>query len=341
MRVLHLLASPAFSGPAEGVAILAEAQRRAGATVSVAVDRLREGTGTEEPAVPRFEALGLLDNQGLSLSTKGGLWAAGKDILRLSYLPLDVVHCHGSHDHWVAWVGRPRGARLVRSVHAPRSLRWTLPPAAAFTVPVAEFLPRLRAAPAMVLPALVDTQHFHPSPNRSELRLALGLPSGPVVGMASTFQPSRGHEMGIAAFGLLRQRVPDATLVLLGDGVLEPSLRLSLFEAGLSDAVRFPGYQRGVEYIRWLQALDEVWVLGLGNDWAGRTALQARACGARVVTAALGGLPTWADAVLREMTPAALAGAALGTARRTVPLPDADAVAKEVLQLYRTAGAGA
>ncbi|HMK72392.1 MAG TPA: glycosyl transferase family 1, partial [Myxococcaceae bacterium] len=39
MRVLHLLSSPVFSGPAEAVALLAGAQRRAGAEVSVAVDR--------------------------------------------------------------------------------------------------------------------------------------------------------------------------------------------------------------------------------------------------------------------------------------------------------------
>jgi len=339
MRVLHLLSSPVFSGPAEAVALLAAAQQRAGATVSVAVDSTRAGTGTEEAAAPRFAALGLLDARGLALSTKGGPVAFLADVRRLRHAAVDVVHCHASHDHWAAWFGRGRGVRLVRSIHAPRSLRLSLPPCDAATVPTAELLARLRPGPALVLSALVDAQRFKPAADRSGLRQALGLRVGPVLGVASTFQASRGHAVAIAAFAELRRRVPTATLVLLGDGVLEASLRAQVRALGLSDAVRFPGYQRGEDFIRWLQSLDEVWVLGLGNDWAGRTALQARACGVRVVAASLGALPRWADAVLEEVTPKALAGAALGTGRRDVPLPDVDAVAQDVLALYRTAGA--
>jgi L-malate glycosyltransferase len=341
MRILHLLSSPVFSGPAEAVALLAAAQRRAGATVAVAVDSTRAGTGTEEPAAPRFLALGLLDGRGLALSTRGGPLQLLADARRLRREPLDVVHCHASHDHWVAWLGRPAGARLVRSLHAPRSIRFSLPPADALTVPAAEFLSRLRRGPVRVLSALVDRHLFRPSPDRRTLRQSLGLPVGPVVGMASTFQPSRGHAVALAAFATLRRRVPEATLVLLGDGALEHELRGQAGSLGLGDAVRFVGYRRGADFSRWLQSLDELWVLGLGNDWAGRTALQARACNVRVVAAALGGLPMWADTVLDEVTPAALAAVALGVERRDVSLPEPDAVAAEVLDLYREAGGGA
>jgi glycosyltransferase involved in cell wall biosynthesis len=339
MRILHLLSSPVFSGPAEAVALLAAAQQRAGATVSVAVDSLRAGTGTEEPARPRFQALGLLDTEGLSLSTQAGAAAFLADARRLRRLPVDVVHCHASHDHWLAWLARPPGARLVRSVHAPRSIRWSLPPADAVTVPDAELLSRLWPGPAAVLPALVDSQRFRPAGNRRALRQALGFPGGPVVGMASTLQATRRHAVAIAAFAQLRRRVPEATLVLLGDGVLESQLRAQVHRAGLEAAVRFLGYRSGVDFVRCLQALDELWVLGLGNDWAGRTALQARACDVRVVAARLGALPVWADAVLEEVSPEELAKEGLGTGRRTVPIPDVDAVAAEVLALYQAAAA--
>jgi glycosyltransferase involved in cell wall biosynthesis len=341
MRVLHLLSSPVFSGPAEAVALLAVAQRRAGATVSVAVDSTRTGTGTEEAAAPRFGALGLLDTHGLALSTRGGLLALLGAAGRVRHSAVDVLHCHASHDHWAAWLGRARGVRLVRSLHAPRSLRRSLPPLDAATVPVPELLARLRKGPAMVLPALVDTAAFKPSADRRALRQALGLPPGPVLGMASTFQASRGHAVALEAFAQLRRRVPEATLVLLGDGILEAALRAQVRALGLLDAVRFPGYQAGADFVRWLQALDEVWVLGLGNDWAGRTALQARACGVRVVAAPLGALPRWADTVLEEVSPSALAAAALLEARRDVAPPDVDAVAKDVLGLYRAAGSRA
>jgi L-malate glycosyltransferase len=341
MRVLHLLASPVFSGPAEGVALLSLAQRRAGAAVTVAVDRTRGGTGTEESAAPRLEALSLLDGGGLALSPRSGLWEMASDVRRLRRARVDVLHCHASHDHWLGWLGRPPGAHLVRSLHAPRSARWSTPPADALTIPDESLSSALRPVPSMVLPALVDSELFRPSLERPALRTALGLSQGPVVGMVSTFQTSRRHHVALAGFVQLRRRVPEATLVLLGDGVLEPELRASISSSALGDAVRLPGYQQGKDYVRWLQALDEVWVLGLGNDWAGRTALQARACGARVVAARLGALPRWADAVLAEVTPEALAAAALGGDRRSVALPDVDAVARDVLELYRRAGAAA
>jgi L-malate glycosyltransferase len=339
MRILHLLASPVFSGPAEAVALLASAQRRAGEDVSVAVDATRPGTGTEEAARPRFEALGLLDHRGLALSAQTGPRQFLAEVLGLRRLRVDVLHVHTSHGHWVGWLGRPAGARLIRSVHAPRSLRWSMPPFDAATVPEEGLLSQLPPAPAMVLPALVDSQLFRPNTNRRSLRQALGLAEGPVVGMASTFQPSRGHELGIAAFAELRRRMPGATLVLLGDGILEGQVRRWVAEAGLENCVRLPGYQPGPEFVRWLQALDELWVLGLGNDWAGRTALQARACDVRVVAVPLGALPRWADRVLAERTPAALAAVALAAQRRKVTLPHPDAVAADVLTLYRRAGA--
>lgn len=339
MRILHLLSSPVFSGPAEAVALLASAQRRAGATVSVAVDATRPGTDSEEAAVPRFAALGLLDSQGLALSTSAGPLGFLMDARRLRHLALDVVHCHASHDHFLAWLGRPGRALLVRSLHAPRSLRWSLPPADAVTVPEAHLLSQLWPGPAAVLPALVDTTRFQPPASRPAVRQALGLPEGPVVGMASTFQPSRRHAVALSAFATLKRRVPTATLVLLGDGRLEGSLRAQARALGLEASVRFAGYQSGMDFIHWLQSLDEVWVLGLGNDWGGRTGLQARACGARVVAAPLGALPRWADAVLEEVTAEALSAAALGETRRSVELPDVDETAQAVFALYRKAEA--
>jgi L-malate glycosyltransferase len=341
MRILHLLSSPVFSGPAEAVALLASAQRRAGARVTVAVDTLRPGTGSEEAALPRFAALGLLDSRGLSLSTQAGPLAFLADATRLRRSGVDVVHCHASHDHFIAWLGRPAGARLVRSLHAPRSLRWSLPPVDAVTVPEASLLSQLWPGPSAVLPALVDTTRFQPPPSRRALQQALGLPTGPVVGMASTFQPSRRHAVALSAFARLRSRVKDATLVLLGDGRLEGELRAQARALGLEPSVRFPGYQTGADFVRWLQSLDELWVLGLGNDWGGRTALQARACQVRVVAAALGALPSWADVVLEDVTPEALSASALGETRRSVQLPDVDAVAEAVLALYRKAEARA
>ena len=70
MRVLHLLASPYFSGPAELVLQLALAQRALGHRVEVAVDRRRAETPAEELAAPRFAEHSLLSELPLELSVK-------------------------------------------------------------------------------------------------------------------------------------------------------------------------------------------------------------------------------------------------------------------------------
>jgi L-malate glycosyltransferase len=337
VRILHLLSSPVWSGPAEPVALLAQAQRGLGHSVSVAIDSTREGTGTEEPAAPRLEALGLLDSQGLRLSTRDGAAGVWRDARLLGTLEADVVHTHFSHDHWVAALSRHRGVR-VRSFHAARSRRALRPPAAAFTVPMPGLGARLRG-PWMVLPPLVPGA-FRPAADRFTLQASLGLGS-PVIGMVSTFQPSRRHDVALAAFRLVLAREPRATLVLLGDGQLGPEVRARAEALGVAPRVHFPGYQSGESLVRWMQAFDELWVLGLGNDEAGRPALQGRAVGARVVGVAEGALPGWVDAVLAAATAEALAAVALRGDRRDVPLPEARRVAGEVLGLYARAGARA
>ena len=336
MRILHLLSSPVWSGPAEPVALLAEAQRALGHAVSVAIDATRPGTGTEEPAAPRLEALGLLDSRGLRLCTRDGAAGVWRDARRLGTLEADVVHTHFSHDHWVAALSGHRGVR-VRSFHAARSRRAFGPRARAYTVPTAALGQGLRC-PWMVLPPLV-APGFRPPADRAALQASLGL-GAPVIGMVSTFQPSRRHALALDAFRRIRTRAPGSTLVLVGDGRLEPALRAQVEALGLDAQVRFAGYQAGEALVRWMQAFDELWVLGLGNDEAGRPAAQGRAVGARVVGVDEGALSAWVDAVVAGPTAEALAGVALLGTRRTVTLPEARSVAGALLELYARAGAG-
>lgn len=330
MKVLHLLASPFFSGPAESLTQLALAQRALGHEVSVAVDRKRTSTDAEELAVPRLQSLQLLADVGLELSVKSSPLAVAKDIKTLRGLAVDVVHCHFSHDHLLARWGRPKGAKLIRSIHAPRSVRRFMPVADGWTVPfdaLAKSFSRV-----MVLPPVVDSK-FMPPASREELRRQLELPDVPLVGMISTFQSSRRHDLGVAAFEQLIRRRPEAQLVLIGDGELLPVVKALVKSKGLSARVHFVGYQRGESFVRWLQALDEVWILGLGNDFSARAAAQARACGVRVVGVDEGALPRFADVIV-ERKPEAVALASLQSERRQVVLESQQDIATRVLELY-------
>ncbi len=336
MRILHLLASPWWSGPLEIVAALALAQRDLGHEVSVAVDRQREGGGAEEPAVPKLRALGLLDEGGLALSVKSSPRGVLRDVRRLRLRRgLGVVHAHFSHDHLLARFGLPPGAKLVRSLHAPRSARWSLPRADAYTVPFEALAPKVRrTAPVRVLPAPVPEsfargERVSPAGGRGR------------IGMASTFQPSRRHLLGLESFALLRRQRPEARLVLLGDGALEGRLRERAARPDLAGSVEFRGYVAGGAFVEALQSLDELWVLGLGNDWSARVAAQGRACGVRIVAVGEGALPSYADALCDAVSPEAVVKASLGGARRQVPILRPLEVARGVLALYAEAGAGA
>ncbi len=335
MRILHLLASPFWSGPAELVALLATAQRALGHEVSVAIDRRRDEAASEELALPRLQALGLVDDGGLELSVKAPPWSLLADARRLARRKVDVVHSHFSHDHLVARLGRPRGASLVRSIHAPRSLRRWMPRADAWTVPSLSLAGPLVGRPVMALAPLVDPA-FVPPADRAALRDELGLPGTPQVGMVSTFQPSRRHSLGVKAFALLLARAPDARLVLVGDGQLMPDVRAQVRSLGLEGHVAFAGYLSGEAFVRHLQALDLVWILGLGNDFSGRAAAQARACGVRVVAVDEGALASQADALV-EPTAESIVEATCVDERRFVPARTHEAIARDVLALYEKA----
>lgn len=327
MKILHLLSSPFFTGPAELVTQLALAQRALGHEVSIAVDRKRVSHTSEELIVPRLEPLGLLSTAALELCVKSSPWVMLQDVLALRTQTLDVVHAHFTHDHTLARLGRPKGTQLIRSIHAPRSIRFGMPTADGFTVPMDALARRLLGKRVLVLPTLVGPE-FTPAPDRLALRRELGLPEGRLVGMVSTFQASRRHAVGLAAFGLLRAHDPAASLLLVGDGPL-----LGDFKATAGQGVLFAGYQSGPAFVKHLQALDEVWVLGLGNDWSARAAAQARACGVRVLAVDEGALPRYAD-LLVESNAESIVRASLENERSELSLETPEAIARRVLGFY-------
>lgn len=323
MKILHLLASPYFTGPAEIVTQLALAQRSLGHEVSVAVDRKRTAHTSEELIVPRLEPRNLLSGANLELSVKSTPWRMLRDVLELRSQPVDVVHAHFSHDHTIARLGKPQGAKLIRSIHAPRSIRLGMPAADGFTVPMDSLSRRLLGRRVLVLPSIVGPE-FVPSLDRASLRDELGLPQGKLLGMVSTFQASRRHELGLAAFS----KHPEGDLLLIGDGPLHAQ-----FRAQAPERVRFVGYQAGPAFVKYLQALDEVWILGLGNDWSARAAAQARACGVRVIAVDEGALARYADALV-EPTVESLLAASLSNERRELNLESPEAIATRVVAFY-------
>ena len=102
----------------------------------------------------------------------------------------------------------------------------------------------------------------------------------------------------LASLPRVLQQVPDARLVVVGDGPYLAELKLEAARRGLARAVEFRGFLSAAEKVR---ALREAWVLvqpSPKEGW-GLTVVEAGACGTAVVAADSPGLR---DSVRRDVT---------------------------------------
>lgn len=121
------------------------------------------------------------------------------------------------------------------------------------------------------------------------LRATLGIAEGaPVVAVLGRLTRDKGHTDALAAFGLVRERLPGARLLVVGSGKLEPDLRreaLALFPDG---AVLFTGHMDDVAPA--IEAAGVVLVTSL-REGMPHVVLEAMALGTPVVATAVAGIP--------------------------------------------------
>ncbi|MBN2307451.1 MAG: glycosyltransferase [Candidatus Hydrogenedentes bacterium] len=173
----------------------------------------------------------------------------------------DILHANGSQDHWIsALANRTLGAPvcMVRTRHNtypvhdawPNRLlnrHWT-----DYQIVVCETvrarLAQQRAFDAARMRSLhngVDPAQFHPDPEaRARARAAFGYTAEHVVlGMAARLVIAKGHRFLFEAAPTLRLEFPNLRILLLGQGVLENSLKQSVRDAGLDSIVTFAGFR--------------------------------------------------------------------------------------------------
>jgi glycosyltransferase involved in cell wall biosynthesis len=109
------------------------------------------------------------------------------------------------------------------------------------------------------MPNPVDTDAFAPCDGgrRQEMRARLGIPSeAAAVIFSGRLAPEKELSSLIGAFQTVIRRMPDALLILLGDGPSRASLEERAGQLGLSANVRFAGNQPAAGIPGWLQAGD-------------------------------------------------------------------------------------
>lgn len=151
---------------------------------------------------------------------------------------------------------------------------------------------KLPARKVKVITNGVDLTRFKLDPQRRhEVRRALGVEDRPVVGVFARLEAQKDIPNLLAAARLVRNRVPAASFLLVGDGPLRTEMVKLARSLDLGDTVRFLGFRRDVPDL--MQAVD---LVALSSTWEGMpvAVLEAMACSRPVVSTAVGSV---ADAV--------------------------------------------
>lgn len=144
----------------------------------------------------------------------------------------------------------------------------------------------------------MDVDRFRPDPEaRAELRERYGLGGRPVVVCLSRLVPRKGQDILIRAMPVIRHRVPEAALVIVGGGPYAETLHKLAHSYGVADDVIFTGGVPGAE-LPAHHAMADVFAMpcrtrgaGLDVEGLGIVYLEASACGVPVVAGTSGGAP--------------------------------------------------
>jgi glycosyltransferase involved in cell wall biosynthesis len=260
----------------------------------------------------RRDHVDLVHLQGHGASTFGRLAAA--------HLALpSLVHIHA--DYRVTPRGYPFQARAADRLLAPLTRR---------VMAVSESTRRFaleaqgyRPEQVEVLPNPVDRDKFArpTAAERREARAALDIaPEARVAVTVGRVDWLKGVDVQIAAWADVVARVPDALLLVVGDGVMRPRLEAAVAARPWRDQVRFLGVRSDVERVLWAA---DVFVLSSRSEGMPLVLLEAMSTGLPVVGTRAGGIP---DVV------------AEGTNGFLADVEDADTLARHVVRVLRDPG---
>ncbi len=106
---------------------------------------------------------------------------------------------------------------------------------------------------------------------------------------------AKGHHLALAALNAL----PDANLIIAGDGPMHTQLRRQAQRAGVADRVRFSGGVSQHELVDYYNAADAL-ILASEREGMPNVILEALACGTPVIATRTGGIVESLLATLRQ-----------------------------------------
>jgi glycosyltransferase involved in cell wall biosynthesis len=212
---------------------------------------------------------------------------------------VSLVHTHSSVDAWLGGMAaRLCRVPVVRTRHVSIAIRRGPNPVyrwlADRVITSGEAIRRMvvdAGVPpdrVVAIPAGVNLEAFPFGLRAPETARALGL-GAPVIGSVAMFRGSKGHPQLLQAFGMVREKRPTASLLLVGDGIRRAWVEQLARDAKLSDAVVFTGFRPDVPAL--LGTMDCFVLASTRTEGVPQALLQAFAAGVPVVASRIGGIP--------------------------------------------------
>jgi len=111
----------------------------------------------------------------------------------------------------------------------------------------------------------------------------------PLIGYFGRVKKYKSIEHLLKAFTIVREKIPDLELIIIGDGDYRKNLEIAAEQLGIATAVRFTGYVNENEKVKLLQ---QVWFMvntSSKEGW-GLTVIEANACATTVLGSNVPGL---------------------------------------------------
>lgn len=297
MRILHLASSHRWTGAAEPATALAKTQIALGHEVAFAC--ISGGSfwkKLRKRGVPRLDGFHFLPGVR-PISVMQDMNRLRAMIAQGNY---DVVHCHLTHDHWVAALAlrsrRAGGPILVRTLHrdvipgGDPIHQWLYRSATDLVVTVsnssrAAMIERYGLPEEKVawIRGAVDTERFHPSLDPQINRALWSIPpDAPVAGIVARMQAHRGHLEFIDTIDAVVREVPEARYIVSGRGENKLAVRERIKTHPLRKHLIETGYRKE-DLPETYAAMDVSVLLARGSDGTCRAMLEAMACGRPVI----------------------------------------------------------
>jgi phosphatidylinositol alpha-1,6-mannosyltransferase len=205
-----------------------------------------------------------------------------------------------THGHEAGWAALPGARALLRRIGDQADVVTYL--GEYFRLRLAGALSAAAAARMTRLHPGVDATHFRPDPEaRETIRARYGLAGRPVVVCVSRLVRRKGQDTLLKAWPKIKEKVPDAALLIVSGGPREAALHKLSERTRLTPSVRFTGPVPAAELPAHYAAGD-VFAMpcrtrrgGLDVEGLGIVYLEASATGLPVVGGDSGGAP---DAIL-------------------------------------------